>query len=120
MILPDTSVWIHHFRRPIPALLFHLENGDVMCHPFVIGELACGSLKDRDQTIQLLEALESAPVAHHQEVLALLNRYRLMGTGIGWVDAHLLASTLLADASLWTLDGPLARAAETLSVHVRR
>ena len=119
MILPDTSIWIDHLRRPNPVLISLLEGGDVLCHPFVIGELACGSLKNRRRTLQWLETLESAPFADHDEVLALIDRHNLVATGLGWLDAHLLGSTLLAGASLWTLDAPLARAAAKLSVLCR-
>jgi predicted nucleic acid-binding protein len=116
MILPDTSIWIDHFRRENAALVALLESGDVLCHPFVIGEIACGGLKERRRTLDLLMTLESGPLADHDEVLALVDRHRLTATGLGWLDAHLLASTLLARARLWTLDAPLARAATKLAV----
>lgn len=116
MILPDTSIWIDHFRRANPVLQSLLEEGQILCHWFVIGELACGSLRDRESTLQLLQTLKSAPPAHHEEVLALVNGHRLMATGIGWLDAHLLGSALLAKAELWTLDQPLARVARKLGV----
>ena len=116
MILPDTSIWIDHFRHANPVLQSLLEEGRILCHRFVIGELACGSLRDREATMYLLETLESAPSADHEEVLALVNGHRLMATGIGWLDAHLLGSVLLAKAELWTLDQPLARVARRLGV----
>ena len=78
--------------------------------------LACGALKERRRTLDWLAALESAPLADHDEVLALIDGHHLMATGLGWLDAHLLASTLLAGGRLWTLDAPLARAATQLSV----
>jgi len=116
MILPDTSIWIDHFRCENATLAALLVNGDVICHPFVIGEVACGALKERRRTLDWLAALESAPLADHDEVLALIDGHHLMATGLGWLDAHLLASTLLAGGRLWTLDAPLARAATQLSV----
>jgi predicted nucleic acid-binding protein len=119
MILPDTSIWIDHFRRANPVLMSVLESGDVLCHPFVIGELACGSLKERRRTLALLQTLNSAPFADHDEVLMLVERYKLAASGLGWLDAHLLGSTLLAEARLWTLDAPLARAATKLAVLFR-
>ena len=119
MILPDTSVWIDHLRRANPVLTSLLESGDVLCHPFVIGELACGSLKERRRTLQWLQTLEPAPFADHDEVLTLVDGNGLVATGLGWLDAHLLGSTLLAGARLWTLDAPLARAAAKLSVLFR-
>lgn len=116
MTLPDTSIWIDHFRHANPVLKSLLDEGQVLCHPFVVGELACGSLRDRESTLQLLQTLESAPLADHHEVLALVDRHRLMGTGIGWLDAHLLGSALLAKAELWTLDQPLMRVARQLGI----
>jgi predicted nucleic acid-binding protein len=119
MILPDTSVWIDHFRRSNPLLAELLDGSEVLCHPFVIGELACGWLKKRDLTLGLLQTLEEVPMAEHDEVLQLIERHELRGTGIGWLDAHLLASALLGGAKLWTLDKPLAHAAAKLSVLAR-
>lgn len=87
-----------------------------MCHPFVVGELACGDLRPRGPRIQELRMLPEAPVMRHDEVLALIERHRLMASGIGWIDAHVLGSTMLAHAQLWTFDKPLARAAAKLSV----
>ena len=116
MILPDSSVWIEHFRRGSTALAGHLENDLTLCHPFIVGELACGSLPARITTIGFLQALPEAPLMAHGEVLMLIEQHRLMGLGIGWVDAHLLGSALLAKARLWTLDRPLARVARKLGV----
>jgi predicted nucleic acid-binding protein len=119
MILADTSVWIDHFSRSGSPLTALLDGDEVISHPFIIGELACGTLKTRNVTLRLLQTLRMAPLAEHDEVLALIEQNDLVGTGIGWIDAHLLASTLLAGARLWTLDAPLARAAAKLSVLAR-
>jgi predicted nucleic acid-binding protein len=119
MILADTSVWIDHLRRSGSPLAALLDRDEVLSHPFVLGELACGTMKTRGATLGLLQALQMAPLAEHNEVLALIEQHDLMGTGIGWIDAHLLGSTLLAGAQLWTLDAPLARAAAKLSVLAR-
>ena len=116
MILVDTSPWVDHLRRSNARLAALLENGQVASHPFVLGELALGSLRSRADILTYLGNLPAVPVAQHDEVLALVEGRRLMGTGIGWVDAHLLASTLLADVRLWTLDRPLARQARRLGV----
>lgn len=116
MILADSSVWLDHFRRGNAALATLVEANALLCHPFVIGELACGDLRPWGPRIQELQMLPEAPVMRHKEVLALIERHRLMASGIGWVDAHLIGSTLLAGANLWTLDKPLARAAAKLSV----
>lgn len=115
MILVDTSVWIDHLRRTDPALTSALESGLVLCHPFVIGELACGRLRQRSKVLYALNAMPAAPVATHDEALVFLAHHRLAGRGIGWVDVHLLASTALADgARLWTRDKRLAAVAADL------
>jgi predicted nucleic acid-binding protein len=116
MILADTSVWVDHFRRGNPALARALEEGEILTHPFAIGELACGNLTGRTEIVDLLRALPAAVPAAHDEVLAFVQRERLFGRGIGWVDAHLLASAALSDASLWTLDRALARAVAALGL----
>ena len=120
MILPDTSVWIDYLRNGNPLLADLLERREIVCHPFVIGELACGSLKAREVTLEVLQTLDEVPMAQHDEVMQLIELHDLMASGIGWVDAHVLGSTLLAGAQLWTLDKPLARAAAKLSVLWRK
>ncbi len=108
MILADTSVWIEHFRRTEPRLLAALEAGEVLMHPFVLGELACGNLRNRHEILGLLSNLPAAPTAADLEVLDFIEHRKLMGRGIGYVDAHLLAATALASpARLWTRDRPL-------------
>jgi predicted nucleic acid-binding protein len=92
-----------------------LNNGDVMCHPFIIGELACGNLKNRTGIISLLEALPMVFLVSHEEVLAFIETRNVMGKGLGYVDIHLLAATLLTGAFLWTLDKKLEKAAEELN-----
>lgn len=116
MILIDASVWIAHFKRANAALAESLENKQALCHPFIVGELACGDLPSRSSVIAMLQTLPAAPLMQHDEVLVLIERHRLMATGIGWVDAHLLGSALLAGAELWTLDRPLANAARSVGV----
>jgi len=115
-MLVDTSVWIDHLRNDRADLRAHLEAGEVVCHPFVLGELACGSIRKRDEVLSLLAALSQVAVAEHDEVMQLLDAHQLMGKGLGWIDAHLLASARLAGQTLWTLDGPLKRAAQRLGV----
>lgn len=111
MILVDTSVWIDHLRRGDAQLTRLLNAGAVLCHPFVIGELACGNLHNRAAVLALLEALPVVVVAAHGEVLHMLEVRGLSGEGLGWVDAHLLASALIAGCPLRTRDRALARAA---------
>ena len=117
MILVDSSVWIDHFRRANARLSSLVRDHQVLAHRFVIGELACGTLPGRRaEVLAHLSRLPDAPIAAHHEVLALVERRGLAGSGIGWVDAHLLASALLASAPLWTLDRTLQRVASILSV----
>jgi predicted nucleic acid-binding protein len=116
MILCDTSVWIDHFRRGEPHLVELLEGVRVLMHPFVLGELACGSLADRRATLDLLAKLPGAPHATQEEALAFIESRELFGRGIGYVDVHLLASTVLAGAELWTRDRHLGSIAAELGV----
>lgn len=115
MTLVDSCVWVDHFRSRNDVLAGLLGNGLVLGHPFVIGELALGNLKDRDETLTSLRDLPPAIVASEDEVLDFINRKRLNGTGIGYAHAHLLVSTLLsANTVFWTRDKRLARAASQL------
>ncbi|WP_123103174.1 type II toxin-antitoxin system VapC family toxin [Acidithiobacillus sulfuriphilus] len=115
MILVDTSVWIDHLRRNDSMLAVALEAGQVLMHPFILGELACGTLANRAEVLALLGNLPAAPVATAGEALGYIERHRLMGRGIGYIDVHLLAATALADdATLWTRDKRLAVVAEAL------
>ena len=116
MVLVDTSVWVEHFRRGSPELARRLDAGSVVCHPFVIGELACGNLKNRREILELLQTLCTCPVASHEEVLSFIEANRLMGLGLGYIDMHLLASAKLSGVPLWTLDRPLRTAAFRLNV----
>ncbi len=110
MLLVDTSVWIDHFRQHDARLAAALELGEVLTHPFVIGELACGGLKHRAQVLNHLRRLPSAMTAEHDEVLHLLDVHKLAGTGLGWMDAHILASARISGAILWSHDVALQRA----------
>ena len=115
MILVDTSVWVDHLRSGDAQLAELLERGAVLGHPFVIGEIACGSLSDRGAIVALLQHLPIVTVAEPEEVLAYLDRHKLYGRGIGYVDAHLLAATALtAGAKLWTRDRRLHAIAREL------
>ena len=117
MILVDTSVWVDHLRAGNPRLATELDGGRVLAHPFVIGELACGTLRNRRDVLDLLSRLPSAPIATYAEALDFLERRVLMGRGIGFIDVHLLASAALgAPAKLWTRDRRLAAIAAELSL----
>jgi predicted nucleic acid-binding protein len=104
MILVDTSVWIDHFRSGNRVLSEVLNLGLVLTHPFVIGELACGNMKNRARILADLNALPSTLIATNEEVLQLIEQRKLWGRGIGWIDAHLMTSALLSNCRLWTLD----------------
>jgi len=120
MILVDTSVWVDYLRQSDPGLATALEEGRVLTHPFVIGELACGNLSRRAEVLTLLQGLPRAPLASDHEALELIENRRLMGRGIGYVDVHLLAAAALDDdATLWTRDQRLAAAAAELGLAER-
>ncbi len=104
MILADTSVWIDHFRRGNVRLRRLLEEGEIAIHPMVLGELACGNLPRRAETLRLLGRLPSVPQAPDRLVLHAIESQRLFGKGIGWIDAHLLTAARLSFAPLWTHD----------------
>jgi predicted nucleic acid-binding protein len=116
-VLADTSVWVGHLRAGDATLSALLDENLVLVHPFVIGELACGNLRNRTELLALLGELPHATGATQAEALLFIENHRLMGRGIGYVDAHLLASVaLLGDARLWTLDRRLAKVASELGV----
>lgn len=117
MILVDTSVWVDHLRRADAALSGRLTHGRVLTHPFVIGELALGSLRDRNEVLRSLADLRQTVVATDDETMRFIDRHRLMGSGIGYIDAHLLASVALTpSAKLWTRDAKLASVAGRLGL----
>lgn len=117
MILVDTSVWVDHLRSGDAALTALLNDGSVLTHPFVIGELALGTLRQRSRVLHDLWILPKAAVAKDAEVLTFIEKEKLFGLGIGYVDAHLLAAARLTPgASLWTRDKRLRAAGERLSV----
>jgi predicted nucleic acid-binding protein len=116
MILVDTSIWIDHLRKGNSTLSLLLEQGLVLTHPFIIGELSCGSMRNRREILKLLRTLPVAVIAEHDEVLYFIEAKHLYSAGIGWIDVHLLASAHLSRAPLWTSDMRLKRAAESLDI----
>ena len=116
MILVDTSVWIDHLRRGNARMEELLEAAFVTCHPFIIGELACGTLRNRAEVLALLDELPAAPVATHEETLVFLDTHKLMGKGLGYVDLHLLTAAMMDRTPLWTLDRRLAGEAARLGI----
>jgi predicted nucleic acid-binding protein len=117
MVLVDTSVWVVHLRDGSSGLAMLLNDGEVMIHSFVIGELACGNIKNRKEILSLLQALPRAAQAQHEEVLGFIEQKEIMGRGVGYIDIHLLASAILSDAPLWTLDKNLAAVAGKMKIN---
>ena len=116
MVLVDTSIWVKYLRhgnRHLEKLLFDAE---VVCHPFIIGELACGNIKNRSEILSLLQSLPMVSTIEFDEFLFFIDRNKLMGMGIGFVDIHLLASVQLSGIPLWTADKKLRSAAIKLSL----
>jgi predicted nucleic acid-binding protein len=118
MVLVDTSVWVAHFRHGSAALGELLTDGKVLVHPFISGELACGNLPRRERTLADLNALARPAAPSHAEVCELVEARRLWRYGIGWIDAHLLASALISDCEFWTLDMRLAEVARKLLIRI--
>ncbi|MBN1474676.1 MAG: type II toxin-antitoxin system VapC family toxin [Syntrophaceae bacterium] len=116
MVLVDTSVWVSHLRDGNTELATLLNNGTVLCHPLIVGELACGNLKNRAAILSFLKLLPMCIEAEHEEVLSFIENNRIMGKGIGYVDAQLVASSVLTGVPIWTLDKKLAQVADNLHV----
>ena len=117
MVLVDTSIWVAHLRKRNRQLELLLMDAEVICHPMIIGELACGTIKNRNEILSLLKSLPSAPVLEFDELMFFIDENQMMGIGIGFVDVHLLASARLSGTSLWTADKKLKSAANKLSLN---
>jgi predicted nucleic acid-binding protein len=116
MILVDTSVWIKHLREGETNLAQLLEQGLVACHPFIIGELACGGIQNRREIISLLYHLPSTDILDHSDIIEFIEYRKMMNKGIGYIDVHLLASALVSETPLWTFDKALKKVANQLSI----
>ena len=116
MVLVDTSIWVSHLRHGSRKLEKLLMNGEVMCHPFSVGELACGNLNNRNEILSLIQSLPMTPTIEFHEFLFFIDRNHLMGKGLGFVDVHLLASAQLIGVPLWTADKRLKSAADQLDL----
>ena len=116
MVLVDTSVWVSHFWNGSIELANLLNDARVLCHPLIVGELACGNLKDRAVILSFLQLLPMSIEAEHEEVLSFIENNRLMGKGIGYVDVQLIASAILTGVPIWTLDKKLAQVADGLHI----
>ena len=118
MILADTSIWIDHLRSGNRELRKHLNHGNIVIHPFIIAELALGSVKERTKTLALLDLLPQVRVAQVSEVRLTIEARRLYNRGIGLIDAHLIASVFINPSTvLWTRDKRLREVAEVLGIH---
>jgi len=120
MVLVDTSIWINHFRRLDSGLADLLAKGVVACHPFIIGELACVNLKNREEILSLFQSLPSTTVVEQNEFMEFVESRKLSGNGLGFVDVHILASAVLAGVALWTGDKSLDKAARDIGVSYKR
>jgi len=116
MVLIDTSIWVDHFNRGDGNLEYLLNENEAATHPFVIGELACGNIKNRRLIFRLLIALPSIPEISKEEFYLFLDRHRLYGMGLGFIDIHLLASALISDCLIYTRDKSLLSSANKLGV----
>jgi hypothetical protein len=116
MVLVDTSIWVAHLQKGIGGLEALLNEGEVICHPFIVGELACGNLKNRAEILSLLQTLPMAIHAEREEVIHFIEHYSLMGKGLGFIDMHLLASAMLTKVPLWTLDKKLSMISSKLGL----
>lgn len=116
MVLVDTSIWISHLREGNFHLEVLLNSGGVLCHPFIIGELACGTLKNRYELLSLFKSLPIARIVEHDEVLKFIEKRNLMSMGLGYIDVHLLASALLSDSPIWSLDKKLNKIAHDMDI----
>jgi predicted nucleic acid-binding protein len=116
MVLVDTSVWVSHLRDGNNELVRLLNDGRVLCHPLIVGELACGNLKDRTVILSFLQLLPMSTEAEQEEVLSFIENNRLMGKGLGYVDVHLIASAVLTGVPIWTLDKKLVQSVDSLHI----
>ena len=115
-ILVDTSVWVNHLRKNDENLANLLGQGRVACHPFIIGELACGGIKNRDEILGLLNDLPSTDLLDHYDIMDFIEYRKIMNKGLGYVDVHLLGSALVSETPLWTFDKALKKIAKQLSI----
>jgi hypothetical protein len=119
LILADTSIWVDHFRRRSPEMEKRLSQGQIVMHPFIVAEIALGSLQDRRKKLDGMEALLEVKVAQLNEVRHMIEAHALYSRGIGLIDAHLIASCLMTPGTqLWTRDGALEKTAKVLGIAV--
>jgi predicted nucleic acid-binding protein len=117
MVLVDTSVWVIHFREGNRNLQKLLISGEVVCHPFIVGELACGHLRKRSEILSLLQSLPMAVETAHEETMVFIENHHLMGKGLVYIDVYLIASAVLTGVPIWTLDKRLAEVSKRLGLN---
>ena len=116
-ILVDTSVWIDHLHKKDPVLITHLQNSEVLLHPFIIGELSLGTIKNKNNFMRELSHLTLITEATHNEVIFFAQKHSSEGSGIGWIDVHLLASAALSNAHIYTKDKNFQKIADKTLRH---
>ncbi len=109
-------MWVRHLREADPDLRELLNDGQVMCHQYIIGELACGNMKNRREVLSLMQLLPQATPAQHEEILQFIELNHLTGKGLGYIDVHLSASALLTGVPMWSYDRRLNQASEKLGI----
>jgi len=117
MVLVDTSVWVSHLRNGDAGLEKLLNDGEVVCHPFIVGELACGNLKNRHEILIYLQSLPMAILAEDGEVLKFIENHQLMGKALGHIDVHLIAAAVLTGVPLWTFDKTLDKITKKIGIN---
>jgi len=117
MVLVDTSVWVSHLRDGSVGLEKLLNDGEVVCHPFIVGELACGNLKNRHEILAFLQSLPLTILAEDGEVLKFIENHQLMGKGLGYIDVHLIAAAVLTDVPIWTFDKTLEKITKKIGIN---
>jgi len=120
MVIVDTSIWINHLRKGDKHLEKLLFDAEVICHEFIVGELACGNLKNRNEILSLLQSLPHSPTVDSQEFLYFFDKHKLMEKSIGFVDVHLLASAQLSGLPIWTADNRLSAVSKYLELQYSR
>lgn len=116
MILVDFSVWTQHFKKDSKDLRHALENEEILIHPLILGELALGDFRNREEILELLSSLPLVVLASDEEVFTLIEKFKLFGKGLGWIDVHLMASSLLSGCYLWSYDKALIGQSKRLKI----
>ena len=117
MVLVDTSVWIDHFRRGNNQLVKLLNRGDVFCHEMIIGEIACGTFKNRSEILSRLKLLPHSMHVRHEEILLFIEQNQIIGHGLGYIDVTLLVSSILTSIPIWSLDKKMSQFSKSLRIN---